>query len=43
MLTAHGRYDHSAIGSRPLYDWPNGTRLAIYFAMNVEVFAFGER
>lgn len=42
MLPTHGRYDHSGIDSRPVYDWPDGTRLAVYFAMNVEVFAYGE-
>jgi len=24
------------------YDWPNGTRLAVYVALNVEQFPFGE-
>jgi peptidoglycan/xylan/chitin deacetylase (PgdA/CDA1 family) len=42
MLPTHGRYEHSSIVHRPVYDWPNGTRLAIYIAMNLEVFAFGE-
>jgi peptidoglycan/xylan/chitin deacetylase (PgdA/CDA1 family) len=41
-LPGHGRYAHSAIVDRPVYEWPNGTRLAIYLAMNVEAFAFGE-
>lgn len=42
MLKRHGRYDYSSIDSRPVYDWPNGTRLAVYVALNVEVFSFGE-
>jgi peptidoglycan/xylan/chitin deacetylase (PgdA/CDA1 family) len=41
MLPRHGRYDHSSIVHRPVYDWPDGNRLAVYFAMNVEVFAYG--
>ena len=42
MVRLHGRYGFSAIDSRPVYDWPNGTRLAVYVAMNVEWFSFGE-
>ena len=42
MLPTHGRYEHSSIVHRPTYDWPGGARLAVYLAMNVEVFAFGE-
>jgi peptidoglycan/xylan/chitin deacetylase (PgdA/CDA1 family) len=44
MLRSHDRYAYSPIGERPLYDWPNGngTRLAVYIALNVEVFPFGE-
>ncbi|VCU68404.1 Polysaccharide deacetylase [Pigmentiphaga humi] len=40
---SHGndRYDYSAIVSRPVYDWPEGKRLAVYFALNVEGFEFG--
>ena len=41
MLESHGRYDYISIGSRPVYDWPNGTRLAVYVALNIEAFAFG--
>ena len=41
MLEAHGRYDHSSIVSRPVYSWPDGNRLAVYVALNVEVFAWG--
>jgi allantoinase len=41
-LRTHGRYAYSAIRHRPAYDWPNGTRLAVYIGLNVEHFAFGE-
>ncbi|MBN9478348.1 MAG: polysaccharide deacetylase [Bordetella sp. SCN 67-23] len=39
----HGndRYDYSAIVNRPVYDWPEGRRLAVYFALNIEGFEFG--
>ena len=39
---AHGRYEHSAITSRPHFKWPGGKRLAVYFALGVEHYAFGE-
>lgn len=39
---AHGRYEHSAITRRPHFQWPNGSRLAVYFALGVEHYAFGE-
>ena len=42
MLTTHGRYGYSAIARRPVYDWPNGRRLAVYVALNLEQYAFGE-
>jgi hypothetical protein len=42
MLAHHGRYDYSALPERPVYDWPGGRRLAVYLAVNVEHFAFGE-
>jgi allantoinase len=41
-LAGHGRYDYSAITQRPVYDWPNGRRLAVYIGLNLEHFAFGE-
>ncbi len=41
-LKHHGRYDYSPIRGRPTYTWPNGTRLAVYLALNLEHFAFGE-
>lgn len=41
QLPHHGRYDYSAISRRPDYSFPEGKRLAIYFALNIEHFAFG--
>jgi peptidoglycan/xylan/chitin deacetylase (PgdA/CDA1 family) len=41
-LPSHGRYDYRPIKGRPVYDWPNGTRLAVYLGLNIEHFAFGE-
>jgi allantoinase len=38
----HNRYPYSPIDSRPVYDWPGGKRLAIYNAINLEWFSFGE-
>ena len=39
---SHGRYLYSPIANRPVYDWPGGKRLAIYLALNLEWFSFGE-
>ncbi len=41
-LTSHGRYPYSALPDRPDWSWPDGKRLAVYVALNVEVFPFGE-
>ncbi len=41
-LPTHGRYTYSALPKRPVYDWPNGRRLAVYLGLNLEHFAFGE-
>ncbi|GJE26141.1 polysaccharide deacetylase [Methylobacterium organophilum] len=38
----HGRYEYSGLPDRPVYDWPGGKRLAVYIALNLETFAFGE-
>src|SRR5580693_3611327 len=38
----HGRYSYRPITDRPDYSWPNGRRLAVYVALNLEHFAFGE-
>jgi len=41
-LPTHGRYEFSPIVGRKPYDWPNGTRLAVYFALGIEQYAFDE-
>jgi allantoinase len=41
-IRQHNRYDYSPITERPVYDWPDGKRLAVYFALNIEHFSFGE-
>ena len=41
-LTSHGRYAYSAIIDRAVYDWPQGKGLAVFLALNVEHFPFGE-
>jgi peptidoglycan/xylan/chitin deacetylase (PgdA/CDA1 family) len=41
MLPTHGRYEYSNITQRPDYSWPDGKRLAVYVALNVEAFSFG--
>lgn len=41
-LADHGRFPYSAITQRPDFHWPNGARLAVYLALNIEHFAFGE-
>ena len=38
----HGRYGYSALPRRPRWRWPHDKGLAIYFAINLETFAFGE-
>ncbi|MBI2714559.1 MAG: polysaccharide deacetylase family protein [Rhizobiales bacterium] len=38
----HNRYPYSPITGRPVYDWPGGKRLAVYIALNLEWFSFGE-
>lgn len=42
MLKSHGRYGYSPITERPDYAWPDGKRLAVYIALNVEHYAFDE-
>jgi allantoinase len=42
MLRSHGRYEYSAIVERPKGVWPNGQGLAVYIALNLEQYAFGE-
>ena len=41
-LRSHGRFGYSPITQRPAFDWPNGRRLAVYVALNLEHFSFGE-
>ncbi|MCX7340988.1 MAG: polysaccharide deacetylase family protein [Hyphomicrobiales bacterium] len=41
-LSQHHRYDYHPIRGRTAYDWPGGKRLAVYLALNLEHFAFGE-
>ncbi|MBP6901448.1 MAG: polysaccharide deacetylase family protein [Burkholderiaceae bacterium] len=41
-LPGHGRFDYSAISHRPGHRWPGGAGLAVYLALNLEHFAFGE-
>jgi allantoinase len=41
MLPTHGRYTYSPIVGRPTFRWPNGARLAVYFALGLEQYAFG--
>ncbi|HET7847595.1 MAG TPA: polysaccharide deacetylase family protein [Pseudolabrys sp.] len=42
MATHHNRYPYSPIIERAPYDWPGGKRLAVYVALNLEWFSFGE-
>ncbi|HEY1474340.1 MAG TPA: polysaccharide deacetylase family protein [Pseudolabrys sp.] len=42
MTRTHDRYPYSAVTERALYDWPDGKRLAVYIALNLEWFSFGE-
>ncbi len=42
MLPSHGRYEYSALPHRPDFTWPGGKRLAVYFALGLEHYAFGE-
>jgi peptidoglycan/xylan/chitin deacetylase (PgdA/CDA1 family) len=39
-LPGHGRYDYAPITKRPVYDWPEGKRLAVFFCSNIELFAY---
>jgi allantoinase len=41
-MKGHGRYDYSPIRGRARYQWPNGAGLAVYVAVNLEHFSFGE-
>jgi allantoinase len=41
-LRTHSRYAYSPIVRRAPFRWPNGSRLALYFALGIEHYAFGE-
>jgi peptidoglycan/xylan/chitin deacetylase (PgdA/CDA1 family) len=42
VLKSHDRYPYVPITRRTEGAWPNGTRLAVYFAVGVEEYVFGE-
>jgi allantoinase len=42
MMKGHARYDYAPITRRPNFSWPDGRRLAVYVALNVEHYHFGE-
>ena len=41
-LATHGRYAYSALPRRPVWNWPNGARLAVHVSVNLEAFPFAE-
>jgi len=41
-LRTHDRYDYVPLRGRADYSWPTGRRLAVYFALNLEHFSYGE-
>jgi peptidoglycan/xylan/chitin deacetylase (PgdA/CDA1 family) len=41
-LRTHDRYGYVPLRGRAAYTWPNGRRLAVYFALNLEHFSYGE-
>lgn len=41
-LRTHDRYDYVPLRGRANYTWPAGRRLAVYFALNLEHFSYGE-
>ena len=41
-LRTHDRYDYVPLRGRADYAWPAGRRLAVYFALNLEHFSYGE-
>jgi hypothetical protein len=42
QIKPHGRFPFSPITARTFGGWPDGRRLAIYVALNLEVYSFGE-
>src|SRR5215468_4497622 len=41
-LRTHNRYGYAPLRGRADYTWPYGRRLAVYFALNLEHFSYGE-
>jgi allantoinase len=41
-LRTHNRYGYTPLRGRADYTWPNDRRLAVYFALNLEHFSYGE-
>jgi len=41
-LRQHGRYPYQPITQRPDFSWPGEKRLAVFVALNLEQYAFGE-
>ncbi len=41
-LRHHGRYAYSPLGRRTAFRWPNGARVALYFALGLEEYSLGE-
>jgi peptidoglycan/xylan/chitin deacetylase (PgdA/CDA1 family) len=42
MTDGHGRYDYSSINDRPLGRWPGDKKVAVYVALGIEDYRFGE-
>ena len=42
MLPRQTRYAYSPITRRPDYTWPGGKRLAVYLALGIEEYVFGD-
>jgi allantoinase len=41
-LRTHWRYPYSAFAGRKPFRWPNGARVAVYFALGLEEYSMGE-
>src|SRR5260370_13479471 len=39
-LPRHDRYDYVPITKRPVYDWPEGKRIAVFLCSKIEHFAY---
>jgi allantoinase len=42
QIKPHGRYEYRPITEKPPYRWPAGRGLAVFFALNLEAYSFGE-